>query len=209
MSKTSSTPAPAKKTVQTKKAAPVKKEAQKVEEVPVEEVPVEETPVEESPVEDSTPKESVESRLKEALLFIDNQMKELKSFKTTIKSLITDYQKEVRENKNKKKRVRSTKPQTPHGFTKPVHISADLCAFLKVDKETTIARPSVTSKIAQYVRENELYESSNKSIFKPDATLKKILGEPLYPVEPKKPELGLGYGYKNLQKYLSPHFLKA
>lgn len=206
MSKTSSTPAPAKKTVQTKKVAPVKKEAQKVEEVPV----VEETPVEEVPVEETeTPKESVESRLKEALLFIDNQMKELKSFKTTIKSLITDYQKEVRENKNKKKRVRSTKPQTPHGFTKPVHISADLCAFLKVDKETTIARPSVTSKIAEYVREHELYDASNKSIFKPDATLKKILGEPLYPVEPKKPELGLGYGYKNLQKYLSPHFLKA
>lgn len=188
------TPTPVKKTV------PVKK----VEETPV--VESKEVPVEtEAPVE---PVESVEARLKDAMTFIDNQMKELKAFKMSLKSLVSDYQKEVRANKNKKKRVRTNKPQSPHGFTKPVHISAELSSFLKVDKDTTIARPSVTREISNYVKKHELYEASNKSIFKVDSTLKKLLGEPLYLVEPKKPELGVGYGYKNLQKYLSPHFLK-
>lgn len=197
----SSSPATPKKSVPAKKAEP------KVQEAPVvsQAAPVQT----ESPVETESPVAGVDARLKEALAFIDNQMKELKTFKMTIKSLITDYQKEVRENKNKKKRVRSSKPQTPHGFTKPVHISAELSSFLKVDPDTTIARPSVTREISNYVKQHELYEASNKSIFKADSTLKKLLGEPLYLVEPKKPELGVGYGYKNLQKYLSPHFLKA
>lgn len=198
----------AKKSVPAKKAAPAKKAEAAPVEAPVESVPETEAPVESAPGTEA-PVAGVDARLKEALAFIDNQMKELKTFKLTIKTLITDYQKEVRDNKSKKKRVRSSKPQTPHGFTKPVHISSALSAFLKVEPDTTIARPSVTSKIAEYVRQHELYESSNKSIFKPDTFLKKILGEPLYLVEPRKPELGVGYGYKNLQKYLSPHFLKA
>ncbi len=191
-----------------KKSESTKKSQPKVKEV-VPETPVETPEVPETPEETPEVPEGVESRLKEALAFIDNQVKELKAFKMTIKSLITDYQKEVRENKNKKKRTKSTKPQSPHGFTKPVHISEELSSFLKVDKNTTIARPSVTHEISNYVKKHELYNASNKSIFKADATLKKLLGEPLYLVEPKKPELGVGYGYKNLQKYLSRHFLKA
>ena len=39
-------------------------------------------------------------------------------------------------------------------------------------------------------------------------SLKNILGEPIYPVKNAKPELGLGYSYQNLQKYLSVHFTK-
>ena len=204
------------KTVSSKKSTvssvPKKKSQPKVEAPVVQEAPVvPETPVvPEAPEVPETPSTAgVELRLKEALMFIDNQVKELKAFKMTIKSLITDYQKEVRENKNKKKRTRSNKPQSPHGFTKPVHISEELSSFLKVDKDTTIARPSVTREISNYVKQHELYDASNKSIFKADATLKKLLGEPLYLVEPRKPELGVGYGYKNLQKYLSRHFLKA
>lgn len=195
------------KKIATKKV--VEKKVAKVEEpTPVEEAPVEETPVEDTPTEDTI---SIEARIKEAMATIDTQMKDLKSFKGLLKTLLVDYQKEVRDNKNKfkKRRVKSTKSQVPHGFTKPVHISAELSSFLKVDKDTTIARPSVTSKISEYVKAHSLYNENNKSIFKADAALKKLLGEPQYLVEPKKPELGLGYGYKNLQKYLSPHFLKA
>lgn len=191
---TPATPSPAKKVVKKAEAAP-------------EPVPEPETP--ETPSED-TEVVSIEARIKEAMATIDTQMKDLKSFKGLLKTLLVDYQKEVRENKNKfKKRRSSSKSQVPHGFTKPVHISSELSSFLNVDKDTTIARPSVTKAISQYVKEHSLYEESNKSIFKADDTLKKLLGEPMYLVEPKKPELGLGYGYKNLQKYLSPHFLKA
>lgn len=195
----------ATKKVVEKKVA--KQEAPTPAPTPVE-TPVEETPSDETPVEETV---SIESRIKEAMSTIDSQMKDLKSFKGLLKTLLVDYQKEVRENKNKfkKRRVKSAKSQVPHGFTKPVHISSELSSFLKVDKDTTIARPSVTSKIADYVKANSLFEESNKSIFKADAALKKLLGEPLYLVEPRKPELGVGYGYKNLQKYLSPHFLKA
>lgn len=198
-----------KKAVETV-AAPVKKVAKKAEAVP-EPAPVEETPVETETPAEETETVSIESRIKEAMATIDTQMKDLKSFKGLLKTLLVDYQKEVRENKNKfkKRRVKSNKVQVPHGFTKPVHISAELSSFLKVDKDTTIARPSVTSAISKYVKEHTLYNEDNKSIFKADATLKKLLGEPQYLVEPKKPELGVGYGYKNLQKYLSPHFLKA
>lgn len=188
---------------------PTKKVSSKkttIKEVPVP-VPVPEVAV---PVPEVQVQVPVEEHFKRLMLVVDDQIKQMRVVKTDLKALLVLYQKEVKENKTKKKRVKKeNKEYVPHGFTKPVHISPELASFLNLEKDATIARPSVTRAISLYVKEHTLYEPSNKSIFKADNTLKKLLGEPQFLVEPRKPELGMGYGYKNLQKYLSPHFQKS
>lgn len=193
---------------QTKKVSNKKVHVTKevVETLPVVEVP-QVTP--ETEVE-TLPTLSVDTQIKNLMSFVDEQMKQLKTVKLEMKNLLSSYQKELKDSKTKKKRVKKENHEyVPHGFTKPVHISPELASFLNVAADATIARPSVTRAISLYVKEHTLYDESNKSIFKADKTLKKLLGEPQFLVEPKKPELGLGYCYKNLQKYLTPHFMKA
>jgi chromatin remodeling complex protein RSC6 len=95
-----------------------------------------------------------------------------------------------------------------HGFVKDVKISKELAEFLKVPFDTTISRPKVTTAISQYVKEHDLANPEKKSIFKTDSVLEKILGEPRFLINKKRPELGMGFSYFNLQTYMKEHFLK-
>ena len=49
------------------------------------------------------------------------------------------------------------------------------------------------------------YLNSKKSL---KHLLYKILGEPRYPIDKKKPDLGEGFSYFNLQSYMKDHFVK-
>jgi chromatin remodeling complex protein RSC6 len=190
----------------TKKVAPVSEPV--VPEVVVSEVPVS-VETTDLVVEEPEPVVSVESQIKDLMAVVDAQSTTLKLLKTSLKTLLVSYHKEVKENKNKKKRVKkSDKPHTPHGFTKPVPISADLAEFLGLEKDALIARPQVTSAISKYVKAHNLADPSNGSIFKVDKVLGKLLGKPRFIVK-KKAELGNIFAYTNLQSYLAPHFFKA
>ena len=153
---------------------------------------------------------SVEQQIKALMVTVDSQIKELKETKVTLKTILTSYQKEIKESRNKKKRNKRdpTKEYVPHGFTKPVNISPELSGFLGVDKDALVARPSVTKAIAKYIKENGLANPKDGSIFTVDGALKKVLGEPRFLIKSKKPELGMGYSFGSLQKYLVPHFQK-
>lgn len=151
---------------------------------------------------------SVENQIKSLVSVVEEQIKQLKTVRQSLKSINVLYQKEIKNNKNKKRVKKDNKDYVPHGFTKPVHISSELSTFLGVDKDATVARPSVTRSISIYVKENNLQDAKDGSIFKTDKVLKEILGEPKYLVKPRKPELGVGFSYQNLQTYLAPHFKK-
>lgn len=189
-----------------------KSQAKDVEETPkdVEETPkvVEETPAPVENNEESSPVLSVEAQIRSLMATVDEQAKQLKSLKSEFKNILTSYQREVKESKNKKKRMKS-KDYVPHGFTKPVHVSKELSKFLGLPEDGVIARPSVTSAISKYIKANGLANPEDGSIFKTDSVLKSLLGEAKHLVKPKKPELGVGFSYMNLQTYLAPHFLKA
>jgi chromatin remodeling complex protein RSC6 len=134
----------------------------------------------------------------------------LATLKTTVSSLssrMRSLQKRVdREIKSaqKKKTKRGPlsadgKPRKPSGFVKPTDITPELAKFLGKDKGVMMARTEVTREINKYIREHKLQDPSNGRIIKPDASLRKLLNVKA------KDELT----YFNLQKYMSPHFVKA
>lgn len=131
----------------------------------------------------------------------------LKTTVTTLTSRVRGLQKRVdREIKSaqKKKSKRGPlsadgTPRKPSGFVKPTDITPELAKFLGKDKGVQMARTEVTREINKYIREHKLQDPSNGRIIKPDASLRKLLN-----VKPKD-ELT----YFNLQKYMSPHFVKS
>jgi len=153
---------------------------------------------------------SLNLKVKEMLQTIATLMKNLKTIETDLKNVRILYKKEMKENskKTKQKKVRKVGNTEPHGFVKEVRISDELAGFLKLPKGSLMARPKVTKAISMYVRENNLANPENKTIFKADSDLQKILGEPRLLINKKKPELGYGYSYFNLQSLLVEHFIK-
>lgn len=151
---------------------------------------------------------SIEVDIKNAMKTIETYISSLKVIKQDMKRILTTYQKEIKELKKNSKKTKKPRKENyvPHGFTKAVPASASLLSFLGYKSDELVARPTVTKHIAKYVKENKLADEKDGSIFRADKKLKSLLGEPKHLINSKKPELGIGYSYKNLQTYLSPHF---
>ncbi len=90
-------------------------------------------------------------------------------------------------------------------FGKPVKISKELTEFLGLEDDEPVSHVDVTRAIIDYIKDLNLVKDG---IITPDYKLKKLLGEPRFPLIKKKPELGIGYSYKNLQTYLAKHYIK-
>lgn len=84
------------------------------------------------------------------------------------------------------------------GFAKPGFISSELCDFLKVDRETQLARTDVTKKITQYIKENNLQDPLNKRRLLLDKSLTALL----------QPSDGQEVTYFNLQSFMKKHYEK-
>jgi chromatin remodeling complex protein RSC6 len=105
------------------------------------------------------------STFRQSITALQTQIRGLeKSVRKEMKSL----QKEAAKNRNKGNR-------RPSGFAKPSKVSSELCAFMKKDVGTEIARTEVTQYLIQYIKDNGLQFAGNKKIIMPDATLKKLL----------------------------------
>jgi chromatin remodeling complex protein RSC6 len=119
---------------------------------------------------------------------------------TQVRQLQRRSEKELRTAQKSGKKVRkATGNRNPSGFVKPTPISDALAAFLKKPAGTQMARTEVTREINSYIREKKLQDPANGRKINPDAALRKLLA-----VE-KNGELT----YFNLQRYMSPHFIKA
>lgn len=201
-----------------------KRVQKKVSQPPVVEAPVVEVPV---VVEETTeevtevPQVTFNDIIKSALDEIISLKTQVKSLEGTIRNVKVLYKEEMKANKSAKKRRRrenGEKQVVNHGFVKPCPISDALSSFLGLKSGAELARPEVTKLIAKYVNENELWgtkankdgvEVLNKTIIKPDAKLKKLLGEPTILLSQKNPEGPKSYSYFNLHSYLKRgnHFL--
>jgi hypothetical protein len=149
--------------------------------------------------------ESLGDKIKNTLDSVSIFIKSLKVVEAELKVIKSLYTKEHRKNTKRPKRNVSL---MSHGFVKDVKISKELAEFLKVPFDTTISRPKVTTAISQYVKDHDLANPEKKSIFKTDSVLEKILGEPRFLINKKRPELGMGFSYFNLQTYMKEHFRK-
>ena len=129
------------------------------------------------------------SSLKSQLTMLSNQVKSLeKNVRKDMKKL----QKEAQKNKNKGNRKAS-------GFAVPTKISKDLCKFMNQPDGTEMARTEVTKYIIQYIKDNNLPDSTNKKVIKPDKRLKTLL----------KINKNDEVTYFNLQKYMNKHFINS
>ena len=130
----------------------------------------------------------------------------LRSALTRLSSEVRDLHKrserelKVAQKSAKKRRLKNTN-RKPSGFVKPTLITDELATFLgkPVGQGHMMARTEVTREINQYIRENKLQNPDNGRHILPDKKLGKLLRVG------KDDELT----YFNLQKFMSPHFVKA
>lgn len=176
--------------------APKKTRKVKVVEAPTE--------VEVKPVDERT----VIQRIEATNVLIIELIKALKVIQVENKQLKSLHIKEVKAGKKKRKNNNNGEPRKPHGFIKPQRISDELADYIGKEHGSLVTRPSVTKVISAKIKEFEMYNVKDKSIFTPNEELYEILGKPLYKIRPKQEDSELGYSYQNLQKYLTPHFPK-
>lgn len=123
---------------------------------------------------------------------------EVKSVMSIVKNLQKEnvkLRKLAEKRKSKKKKGGEPKKS---GFSIPVKVTNELADFLKIESGTLICRRDVTKGINSYIKENELYDTNDKRVIKPNETLIKLLN------------VGDGetVSYFNLQKYIKHHFIK-
>jgi len=135
-------------------------------------------------------------------------MTKLQQVGTLISSLRSDFRslekKSSRDlklaNKANAKRARKQKGnRSPSGFVKPTLISAELATFLGKEAGTQMARTEVTREINAYIRLHVLQDKANGRKINADSSLSSLL----------KLKEGEELTYFNLQRYMSPHFIKA
>ena len=105
------------------------------------------------------------SSFKSQLTMLSNQVK---SIEKSVRKEMKKLHKEAQKNKNKGNRKAS-------GFAVPTKISKDLCKFMNQPDGTEMARTEVTKYIIQYIKDNNLPDSTNKKVIKPDKRLKSLL----------------------------------
>ena len=86
-----------------------------------------------------------------------------------------------------------------NGFNREQKISEELRAFLGLPEGQLVSRSQVTRTVNKYVKDNGLKHPDNGRVLILDQKLKDLL----------KPPKDVEVTYLNLQKYLSPHYVKA
>ena len=86
-----------------------------------------------------------------------------------------------------------------NGFNRPLEISEKLRSFLGLDAGELISRSDVTKRINLYVTSSGLKHPENGRVIILDDKLTDLL----------EPPAGLQITFLNIQKYLSPHYVKV
>ena len=184
----STTAAPASTAAPT---APAKKAA-----APAAPAPVPAAAIVEAIAQDAEP--VVESPMAKLGVKIAAALVTLKELQAEFKVAQKEFDK-LNKTKLKAEKKRATARSTPSGFAKPTKISDELCTFLGVAKGSELARTEVTKKLNAYIKENNLYDPTNKRKILPNAALKKLLGS----------NDGDDVSYFNIQRYMKRHYIKA
>ena len=119
----------------------------------------------------------------------------LMSVKIIEKQAAKVIKKSDRRRKGRKAAV-DGEPAKPNAFTKPIHVSPEMCAFLGKANGSEATRSEVTKAISLYAKNHSLM---NKQSINTDATLRKLLGVT------ESDALSI----LNLQRFLKPHYPAA
>ena len=145
------------------------------------------------------PRLGVAEQLLELATRLDDQMKELKLLSNDVKKALKNCSKLAKNGaftkKKKQKKVRdpNAPPRAPAGFARPTKLSAELCDFLGVSRDTEIARTEVTKLMTNYIKEKNLQNPANRREINMDQKLSKLLNPPD----------GVTVTFFTLQKYMN------
>jgi upstream activation factor subunit UAF30 len=123
---------------------------------------------------------------------------ELSDIKSELKSLL----KLVRKMRTKQEDPTGEKAKaraTNNGFNRPIEVSEELKTFLNLVEGEVVSRSEVTRRINKYITENNLKHPDNGRVIILDDKLQSLL----------KPGDGIQVTFLNVQKYISPHYVKA
>ena len=129
---------------------------------------------------------------------LDSVVSELGNLRNELKSLtklvrkIRSYQEDPSGEKAKARAVNN-------GFNRTLEVSPKLREFLDLGAEDTVSRSEVTRRINKYINENGLKHPENGRMIILDAKLIELLSPPE----------GVQVTFLNIQKYLSPHYVKS
>lgn len=123
---------------------------------------------------------------------ITNLQKVVKTIEKDVKKELKNIKKDTKKNEKLKR--------APSGFAKPTKVTKELCEFMNKPDGSEIARTEVTKALVNYIKMNNLIETSEDSKNKivPDEKLKNLLGIQNEEVN--------DLTYFNIQKYMNKHF---
>jgi chromatin remodeling complex protein RSC6 len=116
--------------------------------------------------------------------------KELKNVMKFIRKINT----RVQDPDGEKAKARSAN----NGFNRPLRVCAELREFLGLADDELISRSEVTRRVNEYVTVNNLKQEDNKRNIILDDKLRALLNPPA----------DVQLTFMNIQRYLSPHYLK-
>jgi len=123
---------------------------------------------------------------------------------TQLATELSHVRKELRKIKNKQddpdgEKAAARRNNPNNGFNRPRVVSDKMKEFLGMGADETISRTEGTRKVFAYIRENNLKHPDNGKIIVPDEKLRDFLAI----------DADTQVSFSNIQKYLSPHYLRA
>ncbi len=128
-----------------------------------------------------------------------------------VRAMKTMHEKELKENKNVKKVQKRPRTQNA-GFAAPTKITPQLAKYLGVSSDK-LSRTEAVKMIHEKIKSNNLQDENDKRtiLYTKDKELQKLLNLPAafeHQVNKRTGEPDTKLTYFNLQRYISPHFLK-
>ena len=129
---------------------------------------------------------------------IESLSAEIASLRADVKSLAKLIRK-VRNHQEDPTGEKAKSRTRNNGFNRKMEVSDSLKEFLSLGAGEVVSRSDVTRKVNAYIKENGLKHPDNGRVIVLDEKLSKLL----------TPPDGEQVTFLNIQKYISPHYLKA
>jgi len=122
---------------------------------------------------------------------------EIAALQKDMKALVKLVRK-IRNHQEDPDGVKASERSKNNGFNRPQKITSALASFLDVDPSEMLSRSEVTRRVNKYIRDNDLKHPDNGRVIIMDDKLKTLLAPPD----------GIQLSFLNMQRYLSPHYIK-
>ena len=129
---------------------------------------------------------------------IESVVSEISSLRNELKS-ITKLVRKIRAHQEDPSGEKAKARAVNNGFNRTLEISPKLREFLGLSAEESVSRSEVTRRINKYINDNGLKHPDNGRMIILDAKLVDLLAPPE----------GVQVTFLNIQKYLSPHYVKV